>query len=76
MQDLDVRVRDAAGQELIRRLPGARLAALPESPALLAELGLTQARPALPPVIGDLTPGGAAEVAGLRSGDLVVAVEW
>ena len=45
-QDLAVRVQDAAGQELVRRLPGARLAALPESPALLAELGLTQARPA------------------------------
>ena len=75
MQDLAFGCKMRQGRNWIRRLPGARLAALPESPALLAELGLTQARPALPPVIGDLSPGGAAEVAGLRGGDLVVAVD-
>jgi regulator of sigma E protease len=74
-QDLAVQVQDAQGQERVRLVPVARLASLSETPALLAELGLTQARPALPPVIGDLSPGGAAEVAGLRQDDLVIAVD-
>jgi regulator of sigma E protease len=74
-QDLAVRVQDTEGQERVRLVPVARLASLSETPALLAELGLTQARPALPPVIGDLSPGGAAEVAGLRRDDLVIAVD-
>lgn len=73
--DLDVQVQDKAGQLVTRRLTGTNLAALPESPALLAELGIVQARPLVPPVIGDLSPGGAAEQAGLRGGDLVVAVD-
>jgi regulator of sigma E protease len=73
--DLEIQVRDAAGQEVVRRLPGPSLAALPESPTLLTDLGLSQARPPLPPVIGDLSPNGAGEAAGLRTGDLVVAVD-
>jgi regulator of sigma E protease len=68
-------VQDAEGQERVRLLPVARLGSLSETPALLAELGLTHARPVLPPVIGDLSPGGAAELAGLRRDDLVIAVD-
>ncbi len=36
-------------------------------------LGLTPDRPSVPPVIGDLTPGGAAEQAGLLKGDRVLS---
>jgi regulator of sigma E protease len=39
-----------------------------------AQLGLTLQRPKLPAVLGSLSPGGAAEAAGLRTGDRVVRV--
>ncbi len=42
---------------------------------LLNELGLTPKRPVYPAVIGDVTPGGAAEEGGLRAGDRVLAVD-
>lgn len=71
-EDLPVRVRDAAGQESVRRLVGSDLASLPENPAILSALGLSQARPLLPPVIGEVVPGGAAEAGGLRAGDRVI----
>ncbi len=71
-QDLAVRVREADGQEAVRRLAGPDLAGLPESPAILSVLGLTQARPQLPPVIGEVLPGGAAEAAGMLAGDRVL----
>jgi len=71
-EDLPVRVRDAQGRELTRRLPAQALASLPENPAILAALGLSQARPLLPPVIGEVMAGGAAEAAGLKAGDRVI----
>lgn len=40
----------------------------------LAKLGLAPFQPTLLPVIGDLLPDGAAALAGLRRGDVVVAV--
>lgn len=40
----------------------------------LAKLGLTPFQPALPPVLGDVVPDGAAALAGLRPGDVVKAV--
>jgi regulator of sigma E protease len=74
-EDLPVRVRDADGGEAERRLGGSALASLPESPALLAGLGLSQARPLLPPVIGEVMPGGAAQAGGLLAGDRVRSVD-
>jgi regulator of sigma E protease len=74
-EDLPVRVRDAAGREGERRLPASALASLPENPAILSALGLSQARPSLPPVIGEVVPGGAAEAGGLRPGDRVTEVD-
>jgi regulator of sigma E protease len=72
-EDLPVRVRAEDGLEAVRMLPGGALAALPDDPAILANLGLTPARPTLPPVIGELVPGEAAEEAGLQPGDLVLS---
>lgn len=74
-KDLPVRVRDAAGQESSRLLPGSALASLPENPALLSGLGLSQARPVLPALIGEVVPGGAAQAGGLRAGDRVIAAD-
>jgi regulator of sigma E protease len=74
-EDLPVRVRDAAGQESVRHLAGSALASLPESPAILSALGLSQARPLLPPVIGEVLPGGAAEAGGLLAGDRVTEAD-
>lgn len=42
---------------------------------LLGALGFTRPRIAMVPVIGQLSPGGAAERAGLRPGDRVVAID-
>jgi len=73
-KDLPVRVRDASGGELVRMLDGQALAALPDDPALLGNLGLAPARPVLPPVIGTLLPGEPAALAGMAPGDRVLSV--
>ena len=54
-------------------LPAAALAALDLEGDVLGKLGVTLARP--PPVLGQVLAGGAAERAGLRSGDLIVSVD-
>jgi regulator of sigma E protease len=74
-EDLPVRVRDESGLEQVRVLDGEALAGLPDDPAILANLGLSPARPALPALIGELTPGDPAAQAGLRPGDLVRRVD-
>ena len=63
---------EAAGDERTYVLGGQALAALPEDPAILANLGLTPARPLLPPVLGEVIPGEAAAAAGLQTGDLIL----
>lgn len=73
--DLPVRVRDADGMEQERVIDGAALAALSEDPAILTHLGLSLARPAVPARIGELMQGEPAALAGLRAGDLVVAID-
>ncbi len=42
---------------------------------LLPALGLRLMRPALPPVIGDITPGSPAATAGLSAGDRILAID-
>jgi regulator of sigma E protease len=74
-KDLAVRVRDTSGLELDRWISGERLAGLPEDPKLMERLGLSPLRPALPPVIGELTPGEPAEQAGLRVGDRILSAD-
>ncbi|MFD2111261.1 RIP metalloprotease RseP [Thiorhodococcus fuscus] len=73
-RDLDVRVRDASGVERDRWISGDAISGLTEEPDLLGRLGFTPQRPELPPVIGELVPGEPADVAGLRLGDRVLAV--
>ncbi len=74
-EDLSVQVRDAAGAEENRWLEARRLAELPEDPNVFDRLGLTPQRPQLPAVIGETTPGEAAEQSGLRPGDRILSVD-
>jgi len=46
-----------------------------QSPNPLAEFGITPWRPDIPPVLGQISDGGRAQQAGLRSGDQVLAVD-
>lgn len=73
-EDLPVRVRDRDGDEQRLVLSGPGLAALPDDPAILTQIGLSPAQPPLPPRIGTLVAGEAAEEAGLRPGDLILSV--
>jgi regulator of sigma E protease len=74
-QDLLVRVRNERGLEEERILDGRALSGLPDDPAILANLGLSPARPVLPAIIGDLTPDEPAAQAGLHPGDIVRGVD-
>ena len=48
---------------------------IPEGPEMLEQLGFSINRPHVPPRIGELVSGGAAELAGFESGDLVLTVD-
>lgn len=45
-----------------------------DTPNPLAEFGITPWRPAVPPVLGQISEGGRAQAAGLQTGDRIVAV--
>ncbi len=71
--EIALAVRPADGgppRAISLRAPGGDVA--PDGPDPLAEAGLALADPR--PRLGELIPGGAAEQAGLRSGDLVEAI--
>jgi regulator of sigma E protease len=42
---------------------------------LLQQIGVEPERPVIPALIGDIVPGGAAETAGMRSGDRVIRAD-
>lgn len=46
-----------------------------DQPDPIGALGLTSWRPEVPPLLGEISAGGAAEAAGLRSGDLIVSID-
>jgi len=58
-----------------RRLDLSRLDASDLDSDFLKTLGLTRFRPDLPPSIGRIAPGGAAERAGLKTGDVIVSID-
>jgi regulator of sigma E protease len=74
-EDLPLRVRSVDGSERVHRLPAETLSALPDNPAILSNLGLSPARPLLPPVIGEIVPGERAEAAGLQPGDHILTAD-
>jgi regulator of sigma E protease len=73
-QGLPVRVRSESGAERQRWLDTRDLQSLAEEGQVLQNLGLSPSRPVLPPVIGQVLPGEAAEQAGLQTGDRVLSV--
>jgi regulator of sigma E protease len=70
-----VLVRDAEGTERERWIAAEAVRGLADEPDLLTRLGLTPKRPVVPPVIGELVPGEAAETAGLAVGDRIVSAD-
>jgi regulator of sigma E protease len=74
---LEFRVRDAQGRERLARIDidsPAERRALSEPEAGLNGLGLRFAELPIPPVLGNVTAGGPAERAGLKSGDEILSV--
>ena len=67
-----VRVRTAEGDERVRLLPLDRPGLQLSEERPFTDLGL---RPAWPAVVGEVSPGSAADAAGLRAGDRIVALD-
>src|SRR5690606_34668650 len=67
-----VQVNTATGRSHERRLDLQPAAIEPEGSDLMADAGLMLAAPR--PLINQITPGGAGEQAGLRDGDVVIAL--
>ena len=68
---VQVEVRDAEERARTRALDLRALEPSDQAGMAFQQVGLTPWQPALPPVIGQLTAGGAAERAGLRPGDRI-----
>lgn len=72
--ELDLETIDADGRPTQRRLVLPQQdESFEQSP--LQVLGLKRYLPPLPPVLGQLTPGGVAERAGLQPGDMIRAID-
>lgn len=71
---LVVRGADADERSIVLRSAG-RESELTEPGQLFKGLGFGPWSPRLPPVIDEIAPGGAAESAGMRSGDLVLEAQ-
>ncbi|MCC7486854.1 MAG: RIP metalloprotease RseP [Burkholderiales bacterium] len=71
---IEIRVRDASGAPALRRLDASGLTAADIDGDFLRVLGLARFQPELPPQVGRVGAGGAAERAGLRAGDEILAI--
>ena len=69
-----VEVRDANGATATRRLDLSGLTPADLDSDFLRTLGLARMQPTLKPVVGEVVKGGAAQRAGLRAGDEIVAI--
>lgn len=63
------------GREVERHLDLTSVRALGDEPDVLQVVGIRPWRPSLPPVIGELVSGGAAEQAGVKHGERITAVD-
>ncbi|MGZ8155096.1 MAG: RIP metalloprotease RseP [Burkholderiales bacterium] len=70
-----ITVRTAAGAVEQRQLELAQLTPSDLDSDFLRVLGLTRQQPALPPIVANVVSGGAAERAGLKAGDEIVAID-
>jgi regulator of sigma E protease len=74
-RDLAIRVSDARGDERTRILALSTLPPELDEGAAMRRIGLTPLQFAVPAVIGTVQPGSAADRAGLRPGDRLVAID-
>lgn len=74
-QEIEVEVRTADGRLYVRRLPVGEDRLLLEEGPLLDRLGIRPQRPRPDTVLAGVSRGGAAERAGLRAGDRLIAIE-
>lgn len=72
-EQIDVHTRDEQGVERVHQIHLRAIQKDLQQGNLLDTLGIQPARPTIPPVLSHLEPGGAAERAGLRSGDRILA---
>jgi regulator of sigma E protease len=74
--ELAIQVRDQFGNLETRVIASRDIGDLAESSGgVLKQVGVTPLRPAVPPVFGTIVDGEAADRAGIRSGDRVIAVD-
>jgi regulator of sigma E protease len=71
---VEIEVRTAKGDIRLLRLDLSRLSAADLDRDFLSGLGLTRYQPPLEPVIGEVVRGGAADSAGLTTGDVITAI--
>jgi regulator of sigma E protease len=72
---LAIRLHNQEQGERLIQLPSNNLSTMAEEGGLLKNLGLTPARPDIPPIIGEVVADEPAEAAGLQPGDLIVKVD-
>lgn len=73
--DVQVKVRDAGGTERERTLDLRAIEQKLKQGNILTVIGITPLRPTIRAVIGGLAAGGAAEAAGMKVGDRIVACD-
>ena len=69
--DLELQVKQGPSYQL----PVVRWLADADEPNPIRDLGISPYSPSIPPILADLNPGDPAEQAGLKTGDLIQAVE-
>jgi len=72
--ELSFQVRAKDGEVHTLRLSIAGVSSEIKQKELLSYLGISPFRPVLPAVLGELLPDGPAQLAGLKSGDLILSV--
>lgn len=74
-QPTPLQVRTPAGAVQTRVLHFDKLPPHPSDQSIIEQTGMLPLQRSLPPVIGKLEPGGAAEAAGLQPGDRVLSID-
>ncbi|ASJ75161.1 RIP metalloprotease RseP [Granulosicoccus antarcticus] len=71
---LDIEVESASGEQLVRQLPVSQADMLKSDGDAVANLGFRIWWPEVDPIIGEVTPEGAAAGAGLLAGDRILSI--
>lgn len=73
-QPTPLRIRTPSGMVATHVLHFEKLPPHPSDQTIVEQTGMMPLQRSLPPVIGKLVPGGAAEAAGLKAGDRIVSI--